>query len=122
MKKMDEKAELAVAIIYTLTAAASVTGSTMIAGVDLLQPLTTAWELTVDYATIGSAVALLVVWWYNRPQITQMDSVYQVVSVATVGLVVYGSFSPAYGADWAIWQQLIPISVSLAGYWALADN
>lgn len=123
----EEWIDTLVSIAFTITAAVSVGLMTVtIGGVELLEPITTldlgGSSVTLDYATLGSLVALGVVWFVNRPDVGQLDETYQALLVATVGLVAWGAYDPQFLADQSELIQILAVGVQLAGYWAVGQN
>ena len=123
----EEWIDTIVSIVYTVTAAVSVgVMSVSIFGIDLLEPLTTvelggrSW--TLDFATLGSIAALGVVWWVNRPSIGRLDTTYQMLLLATVVLVAWGSYDPQFLADQSELIQLGAVGVQMGGYWTMGQN
>jgi len=114
-------------IAYTITAAVSVgLMSVSLMGVDLLEPLTTvefagsSW--TLDYATLGSLIAIGVVWYVNRPRIGALDQTYQLLIAATIALVAWGAYDPQFLSDQSELLQAGAVGVQMAGYWAIGQN
>lgn len=119
----DKKVEFVIGLVYTITAAASIgAGEFSVFGIEMLDALHTGMGFTLDFATVGSIIALGHVWWANRPDLSRMGRAYQVVVLATVALVAWGSWDPAFAGGEDIIVQFVLVSVSLAGYWAMAHN
>lgn len=119
----DEKMEFVIGLLFTVTAAASLgSGEFIILGVDLLEPLHTGMGFTLDYATVGSLIAVGWVWFSNRTNPSDLPREYQALVAVTVGLIVYGSYEPAFAEGMEIAVQLVLLSISLAGYWVLAHK
>jgi hypothetical protein len=92
-------------------------------GVGLLDVVhTTDVGFILDYATLGSALSLLVVWGLNRPEIGSWELEYQGLALASVGLVVWGSYEPGFASDMGIGIQLLLVGISLGGYWTFAHG
>lgn len=120
---MDEKLEFLVALVFTITAAASVgAGEFSVFGVDLLDQIHTGGGFVLDYATLGSIISVGIVWFYNRTSPTDLDPEYQFVVLAMLAMIGYGSYEPAFAAGQELAVQLVLVSVSIAGYWAIAHE
>jgi hypothetical protein len=123
---MDERIEGLVGILFGLTAAASIgIGEISLFGVDLLESLVTLGPLTIDYATVGSLVALIVGYLEfenGQTDVSMMEPVEKYLALGAVALVIYGSYKPAFWDGQALVVQLAGMAVSIAGYWALAYN
>lgn len=121
----DEKIEFLVGLVYTVTAAASIgAGEVSMFGIDLMQQVQTINDgmFVIDLATIGSGLALIYVWFTNRPTIGNMELIYQIVIGGSVLLLFWGSYDPGFAADMDFSVQIGLIGLSLAGYWGLAHD
>jgi hypothetical protein len=91
----------------------------------LLETLASVGPFTVDWATVGSVLALVVGYLEvgdGNTNFDTMDDLYLYMALGAVGLTVYGSYEPAFAEGQSLAVQLALLAVSIAGYWALAHN
>jgi hypothetical protein len=123
---MNERIEAVVGIVFAITAAASLgIGDITLFGVYLLEPLAEVGPATLDWATAGSVVALVVGYLEigdGNTDFDAMEPLYIYLALGTVALTAYGSYQPGFAEGQPLAIQLAVLAISVAGYWALAHN